>query len=228
MVIHCLSTDTRQWRRLEVLETFLPPNPTFVGVAQNMMVWAYPSINPTHFSAYHFLSRTVIRLDNPHLGPSTLLPTKKINAFDWKDYPFRLFVAGDTLLALGEDVKDGNNSPWRVDVEGSWKSVEHLGFFSLPEMAMVDAVMSSTPNFGKLLVQSNEDHLLILHPGGQGVDVPTAQDLTSRLRMFNALRFSTAILIPTLIPRQVQPTHFTKFILSSSTRVCFGLGPTRF
>ncbi|KAL9246071.1 hypothetical protein vseg_019652 [Gypsophila vaccaria] len=55
MVVHCLCTNNKQWTTLGLSACFLASGPAFLGVAQNVMLWTYPDINPTLMSGYHCL-----------------------------------------------------------------------------------------------------------------------------------------------------------------------------
>ncbi|KAL9246070.1 hypothetical protein vseg_019651 [Gypsophila vaccaria] len=159
MVVDCLCTHNNQWTTLGLSACFLASDPTFLGVAQNVMLWTYPNINPTLMSGYHFPSRTVIQLAQPP-QPSS------------RGHFVRLFLAADTIWALGESALDEVNYLWRMEgavTGGRWERVMDLDMFMLPEdCGMVDRIVGSTADFRKLLVLCNFDYLLLLHVSAHG------------------------------------------------------------
>ncbi|XP_074313344.1 uncharacterized protein LOC141648517 [Silene latifolia] len=180
IVINCLNLSNRQWETIQTDALFMGTNPSYVGVAGDVLLWEYlcenenENENAEFINGYNFHTRSIIAIQKPSLLPPTL-ELKRLILQKWelkRHYFVRFYVAGDCLWALGEDRYQGFNFLRRYDVGGGaidWESA--LDGFEIPS-GMVNAVIGSSADFTRLLFLNNEEHLLVFHTARQGVDYP--------------------------------------------------------
>ncbi|KAH9613856.1 hypothetical protein KSS87_001069 [Heliosperma pusillum] len=165
ITINLLSLRTGKWTVVETNSVFLGDNPCYIGVAKNVLLWAYPYLNPKCLSGYDFRTRTVIHIDTPPLGPPLLAPE---SPFPTEDDKLRLFAAADYFWALGENREENYLRRYEG---GQWVNASNA--FEIQESAgMVESLLGSSLDFTRFLISCSVDNLLLLHLGSKEIEFP--------------------------------------------------------